>query len=83
MEIFKFGTDREDIGSFVSASLRIVCPSGDFLSIQTGLLPESQPGFREDRGTIDMIFTVRQLQDIKCQEQNADLHVCMTFFELT
>ena len=27
---------------------------------QSGLLPESQCGFRMDRGTIDMIFTARQ-----------------------
>ena len=31
----------------------------------SGLLPESQCGFRKDRGTIDMIFTARQLQE-KC-----------------
>ena len=43
---------------------------------QTGLIPESQCGFRKDRGTIDMIFTARQLQE-KCQEQNVDLY--MTF----
>ena len=30
MEIFKFGTDREDIGPFVNASLPIVWPRGDF-----------------------------------------------------
>ena len=47
---------------------------------QTGLLPESQCGFRKDRGTIDMIFTARQLQE-KCQEQNMDLY--MTFVDLT
>ena len=40
---------------------------------QSGLLPESQCGFRKDRGTIDMIFTARQLQE-KCQEQNVDLY---------
>ena len=28
---------------------------------QAGLIPESQCGFRKDRGTIDMIFTARQL----------------------
>ena len=39
---------------------------------QAGLIPESQCGFRKDRGTIDMIFTARQLQE-KCQEQNVDL----------
>ena len=47
---------------------------------QAGLLPENQCGFREDRGTIDMIFTARQLQE-KCQEQNIDLY--MTFVDLT
>ena len=29
---------------------------------QARILPESQCGFRKDRGTIDMIFTARQLQ---------------------
>ena len=33
---------------------------------QAGLIPESQCGFRKDRGTIDIIFTARQLQE-KCQ----------------
>ena len=47
---------------------------------QSGLLPESQCGFRKDRGTIDMISTTRQLQE-KCQEQNMDLY--MTFVNLT
>ena len=46
---------------------------------QSGLLPESQCGFRKDRGTTDIIFTARQLQE-KCQEQNVDLY--MTFVEL-
>ena len=47
---------------------------------QKGLLPESQCGFRKDRGTIDMIFTARQLQ-VRCQEQNVDIY--MTFVDLT
>ena len=47
---------------------------------QSGLLPESQCGFRKDRGTIDMIFTARQVQET-CQEQNVDLY--MTFVDLT
>ena len=47
---------------------------------RSGLLPESQCGFRKIRGTIDMIFTARQLQE-KCQEQNVDLY--MTFVDLT
>ena len=32
---------------------------------QSGLLPESQSAFKKDRGTIDMAFTARQLQE-KC-----------------
>ena len=47
---------------------------------QSGLLPESQCGFRKDRGTIDMIFTARQLQE-NCQEQNVDLY--MAFVDIT
>ena len=47
---------------------------------QSGLLPESQCGFRKDRGTIDRIFTAWQLQE-KWQEQNVDLY--MPFVDLT
>ena len=47
---------------------------------QAGLIPESHCGFRNDRGTIDMIFTARQLQE-KCQEQHVDPY--MTFVDLT
>ncbi|KAK7091340.1 hypothetical protein V1264_009034 [Littorina saxatilis] len=39
--------------------------------LDQGLLPESQCGFRKERGTIDMVFAARQLQE-KCQEQNSD-----------
>ena len=48
--------------------------------LEQDLLPESQCGFREGRGTIDMIFTARQLQE-KCQEQHRDLYT--TFIDLT
>ena len=47
---------------------------------QSGLLTESQGGFKKDRGTIKMIFTARQLQE-KCQEYNVDFY--MTFVDLT
>ena len=39
---------------------------------ELGILPESQCGFRTGRGTTDMIFSARQLQE-KCQEQYKDL----------
>lgn len=43
-------------------------------------LPESQCGFHPDRSTIDMIFTVRQVQE-KCLEQNMNLYI--VFIDLT
>ena len=48
--------------------------------VQPSLLPESQCGFRQARGTVDMIFTVRQLQE-KSREQNKGLFI--TFVDLT
>ena len=48
--------------------------------LEQGLLPESQCGFRKERGTIDMVFAARQLQE-KCQEQNLDLY--SIFIDLT
>ena len=47
---------------------------------QSGLLPESQCGFKKDTGTTDLIFTARQLQE-KCQEHTVDFY--LTFVELT
>ena len=44
------------------------------------ILPESQAGFRPSRGTTDMIFTMRQLQE-KCQEQQKPLYTA--FIKLT
>ena len=47
---------------------------------RSGLLPESQCGFRKNRGSMDMIFTARQLQE-KSQEKNVDRY--MTFVDHT
>nr|VZI51610.1 unnamed protein product [Spirometra erinaceieuropaei] len=41
--------------------------------LEQGLLPESQCGFRRHRGTTDMIFATRQLQE-KCQEMRTHLY---------
>ncbi len=41
---------------------------------------EAQCGFRSQRSTIDMIFSLRQLQD-KCQEQRQPLYIA--FIDLT
>ena len=47
---------------------------------QAGIIPESQCGFRKDRGTIDMIFTARQLQE-KCQALNVDLYMPLSTYQ--
>ncbi|VDL90441.1 unnamed protein product [Schistocephalus solidus] len=48
--------------------------------LEQGLLPESQCCFRRPRGTTDMIFATRQLQE-KCQEMRT--HLYTTFVDLT
>ena len=49
-------------------------------AIAEDVLPESQSGFRSNRGTTDMVFVLRQLQE-KCREQNKGLYI--TFVDLT
>ena len=44
------------------------------------VIPESQCGFRSGRGTVDMIFSVKQLQE-KCIEQHVPLY--QVFVDLT
>ena len=43
-------------------------------------LPESKCGFRSNRGTVDMIFILKQMQE-KCREQNIGLYAA--FIDLT
>ena len=42
--------------------------------------PESQCGFKSNRGTVDMIFVLGQIQE-KCTEQNMGLYAA--FVDLT
>ena len=42
--------------------------------------PKSQCGFRAERLTVDMIFSIRQLQE-KCREQQKPLYIA--FIDLT
>jgi hypothetical protein len=44
------------------------------------VLPESQCGFRSKRSTIDIIFSLRQIQE-KCHEQQMPLYIA--FVDLT
>ena len=82
VSLYKSGP-RDQCGNFRGISLLSVV--GKVLSrilldrlvreIADNALPESQCGFRANRGTNDMIFTARQLQE-KCAEQNLDLYHC-------
>jgi len=47
--------------------------------ISEDVLPESQSGFRRGRGTVDMIFAFRQLQE-KAMEQNMPLYAVFVDF---
>lgn len=44
------------------------------------MLPETQCGFRPSRGTADMVFVARQIQE-KCREQQQELY--LAFIDLT
>lgn len=83
--IFKKG-DKADCGNYRGISLLSI--AGKIITrvlanriqpLAEEILPESQCGFRPNRGTSDMIFTARQLQE-KCREQNKPLY--MAFIDL-
>ena len=50
------------------------------LTIAQENTPESQCGFKSNRGTVDQIFVLRQIQE-KCREQNMGLNAA--FVDLT
>ncbi len=87
VHLYKRKGNRQMCDNYRGISL--LCIAGEILSrilliryvhLEQGLLPESQCGFRKERGTVDIIFTARQLKE-KCQEQNVDLYT--TFVDLT
>ena len=74
VSLYKKGS-KSDCCSFMGIPLLSIV--GKLLSriILNGILPESQCDFRASRGTVDMIFSLWQLQK-KCKEQNLPLHQC-------
>ena len=86
VKIFKKG-DKSECGNYRGISLlatvgKIIARilANRLVPHAEGFLPESQCGFRPNRGTTDMIFTARQLQE-KCREQRQPLY--MAFIDLT
>ena len=85
--LYKNKGDRSDCNNYRGISLlsvvgkvfaRVALTKLQLLAERT--LPESQYGFRTGRSTIDMIFSVRQLQE-KCREQRRPLFI--SFIDLT
>lgn len=86
--IFKKKGDKAICGN--SRGISLLAVAGKILAkimlsrlitqIAENSLPESQCGFRKDRSTTDMIFSLRQLQE-KSREQNKDLFIA--FIDLT
>ena len=66
------------LGITGKAFARVILPRLQKLAER--VYPESQCGFRSQRSTTDMIFSVRQLQE-KCKEQNVPLYIA--FIDLT
>ncbi len=81
MTIFKKG-DKAECGNYRGISLLSITVkvltfrvlANRLLPLSEEVLPESQCGFRPSRGTADMIFTARQLQE-KCCEQRQLLYM--------
>ena len=88
VSLYKNKGSKSDCGNYRGVSLLSV--AGKILArvvlnrlisaVSEPSLPESQCGFRPGRSTIDMVFSVRQVQE-KCIEQRMDLYV--VFIDLT
>ena len=85
--LYKNKGDRSDCNNYLGISLlgvvwkvfaRVALTRLQILAERT--LPEYQCGFRTGRSTIDMMFSVRQLQE-KCREQRRPLFIA--FIDLT
>lgn len=85
--LYKNKGDRSDCNNYRGISLlsitgkvfaRVVLAR--LQSLASRVYPESQCGFRAERSTVDMIFSLRQLQE-KCREQQKPLYIA--FIDLT
>ena len=85
--LYKNKADRSDCNNYLGISLLSIVGKSfvRFILNRLQLLaervyPESQCGFRAERTTIDMVFSLRQLQE-KCREQRRPLY--LAFIDLT
>ena len=85
--LYKNKGDRSDCNNYRGISLLSVVGKAfarvilsRLQSLAERIYPEAQCGFRAGRSTIDMIFSVRQMQE-KCREQRQPLYIA--FIDLT
>ena len=81
--LYKNKGDRDDCNNYRGISLLNIFAKVVLMKLRVlteRIYPESQCGFRAKRATIDMIFSLQQLQE-KCGEQGKPLYVA--FIDLT
>ena len=87
LPLYKNKGERNDCNNYRGISLRSIVGKVfarviliRLQKLAERIYPESQCGFRAERSTIDMIVSLRQLQE-KCREQHMPLYIA--FIDLT